>query len=174
VNAAGRRDEAVDGVDVVGTAPLGVMVSPEGDDPGASPDEGSGDDTGCPRSAGHLPTSIATLQTVGSCKARVALMPVVAGSPLPTVCRSWHRHTGLLATTLPNEVQHSPVGGVVSFAITYGKHDCSNAYSLEQSIDCSGAGAVIGAAGAGTGACAGARPKGLLRSVEHLEVFAAT
>jgi len=113
----------------------------------------------------------------------VALIPEVAGSPLPTVCSSWHKHTGLLVTTLPRDVQHSTVGGVVSFAITYAKQDCSNANSLEQSTESpTGPGA---GAGSGTGACAGMDAigdggcvgtavgdgaRGLLSNVGHLDV----
>lgn len=119
-------------------------------------DDGTGDETGCPSNAGHLPTSVVTLHTSARPRARVTLMPEVAGSPLPTVCSSWHKQTGLFVTTLPSDVQHSTVGGVVSFAITYAKQDCSRANSLEQSTDPpAGPGADPGAetgTGTGTGA----------------------
>ena len=77
-----------------------------------------GEATGCPRRAGHLLTSEFTLQTLGSSKARVALIPEVVGSPLPTVCRSWHKHTSLFVTTVPSAEQQLADGGVVSFPVT--------------------------------------------------------
>jgi hypothetical protein len=79
-------------------------------------------------------------------------MPEVAGSPLPTVCSSWHKQTGLLVTTLPSDVQHSTDGGVVSFAITYAKQDCSSVNSFEQSTFSPVVGPGAETLGTGTGA----------------------
>jgi hypothetical protein len=120
-----------------------------------------GEATGCPRRAGHLLTSEFTLQTLGSSKARVALIPEMAGSPLPTVCRSWHKHTNLLVTTVPSAEQQLADGGVVSFPVTYAKQDCREVNSFEQSTvdpagpgDDAATGAEIGAEGLTTGGCA--------------------
>lgn len=131
--------------------------------------DGDGDEMGSPSRAGQLLTLASTLQAAGSSKPFVTLRPAVAGSPLFTSFRIWHKHTGLLRCTSESVEQQAAVG-FVTLEATYSKQEESSLNSFEQStfipLGPAEVGGTVG--GVATGACTGVGVGGNPRRPGHL------